>query len=127
MHPRFTPTAILALSLTTLLTTLQAQTPTLSPAVAKYVKVNAPAILLTHVRIIDGTGAAPLEDQSILIENGKITSISKETTAAPNVAVIDLHNHTIIPGLVGMHDHLYYIAPTKPPTAPPSRPSSSLR
>src|SRR5450755_3428854 len=84
--------------------------PTLSPDVLKYVKVNAPSVLLTHVRIIDGTGAAPLEDQSILIENGKITSISKETTAAPSTAVIDLHGHTVIPGLVGMHDHLYYIA-----------------
>src|SRR3984885_12598237 len=82
----------------------------LSPDVLKYVKVNAPSVLLTHVRIIDGTGAAPLEDQSILIENGKITSISKDTTAAPSTAVIDLHGHTVIPGLVGMHDHLYYIA-----------------
>ena len=106
MHPRFAPVVALALSLTT----LQAQTPTLSPAVTRYVKVNAPSVLLTHVRIIDGTGAAPLEDQSILIENGKITGISKETTAAPSTAVIDLHGHTVIPGLVGMHDHLYYIA-----------------
>ena len=106
MHPRFAPLAVLALSLTA----LQAQTPTLSPAVTRYVKVNAPSVLLTHVRIIDGTGAAPFEDQSILIENGKIASISKETTAAASTAVIDLHGHTVIPGLVGMHDHLYYIA-----------------
>jgi imidazolonepropionase-like amidohydrolase len=110
MRPRFALLAILALSLTALPTTLQAQTSTLSPDVLKYVKVNAPAVLLTHVRIIDGTGAAPLEDQSLLIENGKITSISAQTTAAPSVAVIDLHGHTVIPGLVGMHDHLYYIA-----------------
>jgi imidazolonepropionase-like amidohydrolase len=88
----------------------QAQTPRLSPDVLKYVKVNAPAVLLTHVRIIDGTGAAPLEDQSILIENGKITSISAAAPANSSAQVIDLHNHTIIPGLVGMHDHLYYIA-----------------
>ncbi|HEY1993751.1 MAG TPA: amidohydrolase, partial [Edaphobacter sp.] len=106
MHPRFAPIAILALSLTT----LQAQTPALSPAVAKYVKVNAPAILLTHVRIIDGTGAAPLEDQSVLIENGKIASISATQPPNSNAQIIDLHNHTVIPGLVGMHDHLYYIA-----------------
>ena len=110
MRPCFAPLAILTLSLTA----LQAQTPTLAPAVTKYVKVTGPQILLTHVRVIDGTGAAPLEDQSVLIENGKITSISAATPAnsnAPNqIQVIDLHGHTVIPGLVGMHDHLYYIA-----------------
>ena len=86
------------------------QLPPLAPAVAKYVKVSGSQVLLTHVRIIDGTGAAPLEDQSILIENGKITSISKDTAASASTAVIDLHGRTVIPGLVGMHDHLYYIA-----------------
>lgn len=29
-----------------------------SPAVQPFVKVNAPVIALTHVRVIDGTGAA---------------------------------------------------------------------
>jgi imidazolonepropionase-like amidohydrolase len=109
MRSRFTSAVTLTLSLAFSLV-LEAQTTNLSPDVLKYVKVNASSVLLTHVRIIDGTGAAPLEDQSILIENGKITSISKESAAAANVAVIDLHGHTVIPGLVGMHDHLYYIA-----------------
>src|ERR1700759_2975029 len=112
MRPRFTRTAILALSLTTLTTILQAQAPTLSPAVAKYVKVNAHTVVLEHVRIIDGTGAAPLEDQSIVIENGKITSIAREHPAytAPSVTILDLSGRTIIPGLLGMHNPLYYIA-----------------
>jgi len=106
MHPRFAPLAILAVTLP--VTTLQAQN--LSSDVLRYVKVNAPQVLLTHVRIIDGTGAAPVEDQSILIENGKITSIAASIPAPANATVLDLHNHTVIPGLVGMHDHLYYIA-----------------
>ena len=109
MRPRFAPVATLILSFV-LATGLLAQSPQLSPDVLRYVKVNAPVILLTHVRIIDGAGSAPLEDQSILIENGKITRISREIPAPPNVAVVDLHNHTVIPGIVGMHDHLYYIA-----------------
>ncbi len=109
MHLRLN--AIMALALiAALTTTLQAQTPALSPDVLKYVKINAPAILLTHVRIIDGTGAAPLEDQNLLIENGKITTISPTPPANSSAQVIDLHNHTVIPGLIGMHDHLYYIA-----------------
>ena len=108
MRPRFAA-ATLSLSFAFVIA-LRAQSPQLSADVLKYVKVNTPQVLLTHVRLIDGTGAAPLEDQSILIENGKIVSITKETTAAPSATVIDLHGHTVIPGLVGMHDHLYYIA-----------------
>ena len=38
----------------------------------QYIRVDAPLIALTSVRIIDGTGAAPLEDQTILISGGKI-------------------------------------------------------
>ncbi|MEI9980877.1 MAG: amidohydrolase family protein [Edaphobacter sp.] len=106
MQARFAPLAILALTLP--IATVQSQT--LSPDVLRYVKVNAPQVLLTHVRIIDGTGAAPLEDQSLLIENGKITSIAASIPTPANATVLDLHNHTVIPGLVGMHDHLYYIA-----------------
>jgi imidazolonepropionase-like amidohydrolase len=108
MRSSFAPFAIIVLSLS--ITPLQSQSPTFAPDVLRYVKVNSPAVLLTHVRIIDGTGAAPIEDQSILIENGKITAIAASIPAPANATVLDLHNHTVIPGLVGMHDHLYYIA-----------------
>jgi imidazolonepropionase-like amidohydrolase len=102
--------SILALVLSFLAATthLPAQPP--APAAAKYISVRGPRTLLTHVRVIDGTGAAPLEDQSILIENGKITSISKDSITANGTLVLDLSGRTVIPGLVGMHDHLYYIA-----------------
>jgi imidazolonepropionase-like amidohydrolase len=102
--------AVLALSLAAAFTSIQAQSPKLSSDVLKYVKINAPAVLLTHVRIIDGTGSAPVEDQSILIENGKITSIGSTPPANSQAQIIDLAGRTVIPGLVGMHDHLYYIA-----------------
>jgi imidazolonepropionase-like amidohydrolase len=108
MHPRLN--AVLALLLAAACVMLNAQPPKLSSDVLKYVRVNAPAVLLTHVRIIDGTGAAPLEDQFILIENGKIASIGAAPPANSQAQVIDLSGHTVIPGLVGMHDHLYYIA-----------------
>ncbi|HWZ50891.1 MAG TPA: amidohydrolase family protein [Granulicella sp.] len=103
-------TAFLALSLAAAFTSLHAQSPKLSADVLKYVKVNAPALLLNHVRVIDGTGAAPLEDQSILIENGKITSITSTPPTSSYAQILDLSGRTVIPGLVGMHDHLYYIA-----------------
>jgi imidazolonepropionase-like amidohydrolase len=108
MHLRLNSLLLLSLALGAI--PLQAQTPKLSSDVLKYVKVNAPALLLTHVRIIDGTGAAPLEDQSVLIENGKIASIGAAPLGESKAQIIDLSGRTLIPGLVGMHDHLYYIA-----------------
>jgi imidazolonepropionase-like amidohydrolase len=87
---------------------------TLSPEVRNFVKVDAPVIALTHVRVIDGTGAAPREDQTIVLSRGKIESVSEASAAnlPRNAQVLDLHGYTVIPGLVGMHDHLFYpIAP----------------
>jgi len=42
----------------------------------QFIRVEAAVIALTHVRVIDGTGAAPLEDQTIVITDGKIQSIA---------------------------------------------------
>lgn len=57
------------------------------------------------------TARPAVEDQNIVIENGKISTIEKGTDVPTdkNTAVLDLHGHTVIPGIVGMHDHLFYI------------------
>jgi imidazolonepropionase-like amidohydrolase len=86
------------------------QRPTLSNAVRAYVSVDAPVVALTHVRVIDGTGAAPREDQTLIINNGVITAMgSAASTAVPSGAQsIDLTGKSVIPGLVMVHEHLYY-------------------
>jgi imidazolonepropionase-like amidohydrolase len=83
---------------------------TLSPAVQAFVKVNAPVVALTHVRVIDGTGAAAREDQTVVLSKGKVESLSDASSAnVPKEAqVLDLHGYSVIPGLVGMHDHMFY-------------------
>jgi len=83
---------------------------TLSPQVHAFVKVDAPVVALTHVRVIDGTGAAAREDQTIVLNHGKIESVSDAASAnVPKGAqVLDLRGYSVIPGLVGMHDHLVY-------------------
>src|SRR6201981_2372433 len=83
---------------------------TLAPEVKEFVKVNVPVVALEHVRVIDGTGAAARDDQTIILANGKIESVSDATSAkAPKEAqVLDLHGYSVIPGLVGMHDHMFY-------------------
>ena len=86
--------------------------PTLGREVLQFVKVRAPVIVLKHVRIIDGTGAAPRDDQTITIEGTRIRTVGKEPATVPQGAmVLDLTGYTAMPGLVGMHDHLFYPVP----------------
>ncbi|MFL6428533.1 MAG: amidohydrolase family protein [Acidobacteriaceae bacterium] len=82
--------------------------------VKPYVKEDAPVLVLNHVRVIDGTGAAPTEDQRIDIENGKITRVQSaklRNAYPPNAQILDLTGKTVIPGLVGMHEHFFYPTP----------------
>src|SRR5947209_20486129 len=83
----------------------------------QFIRIEAPIIALTHVRVIDGTGAAPLEDQTIVISDGKITAISKSDGAkVPTGAqILDLRSYTVLPGLVGMHDHMFFPMGGTPP------------
>lgn len=92
--------------------TVHAQSPELSKAVQEFVRVNSGKVVLTHIRIIDGTGTASVEDQNVVIEDGKIAAIQKgaDVAADKSTAVLDLHGYTVMPGIVGMHNHLFYIA-----------------
>jgi imidazolonepropionase-like amidohydrolase len=79
-------------------------------APANFVKLQAPVIALTHARVIDGTGAAPREDQTIVIRDGNIADLGNAASLAvpPGATTVDLSGKTVIPGLVMMHEHLYY-------------------
>ena len=106
-----------------------AQTPQLAPAVREFVKVDAPWVALQHVRVIDGTGAAPREDQTVVIANGTIKWLGNAAnTAIPDGAkLLDLTGYTVIPGLVGMHNHMYYPAPGGQPVIYPEHAASFPR
>lgn len=86
----------------------------ISPAVTKYVTLNGSqgTVRLIHVRLIDGTGAAPRTDQTIEITGGKIATVRTTTTSdlPDGRTTFDMSGRTAIPGLVGMHDHLFYVA-----------------
>lgn len=86
-----------------------AQGQELSAHVRAFVRVDAPVVALTHVRVVDGTGAAAVEDQTVVIANGRIATVGPAaTTAVPDGAqVLALQGRTVIPGLVGMHNHLF--------------------
>ena len=58
---------------------------TTAAEVRPFVAVGSPAVILRHVRVIDGTGAAPREDQSIVLGKGRIQALGP----AAEVAVPD--------------------------------------
>ena len=83
-----------------------------SPVTKSFISVDSPVVALEHVRVIDGTGAAPIADQTVVIENGAIREIGKsgDVPVPSGARVMDLTGRSVIPGLVGMHDHLFYPA-----------------
>jgi imidazolonepropionase-like amidohydrolase len=86
-----------------------AQIPATSP-VAAFVSVNEPVFVLDHVRVVDGTGAPAREDQTIVVANGKVQFVGPSASAVIPIGAkrMELAGYTVIPGIVGMHDHLYY-------------------
>jgi imidazolonepropionase-like amidohydrolase len=86
--------------------------PALSPVVRAYVRVDTPDVILAHVEVIDGTGAAPLRDRNVKIADGKIVAISAgaDEPARSGTTVLDLRGRTVMPGIVGMHEHLFFMA-----------------
>lgn len=75
-----------------------------------FVRPLGPLVALTHVRVIDGTGAPAKDDQTVIVKDGTIAAIgSPASVPVPTGAtVLDLRGRTVVPGLVGMHDHLFY-------------------
>src|SRR5690349_20110270 len=73
----------------------------------------ATRLVLEHVNVIDGTGAPAQADRNVVIEGGTIAAITPgaDVTPSDGTTVLDLRGHSVMPGIVGMHDHLYYIRP----------------
>jgi imidazolonepropionase-like amidohydrolase len=67
----------------------------------------ANGIRLTGARLIDGTGAPPLEDATVVIEEGRITAVDASGADMPvDSTPIDLGGMTLLPGLVDAHVHV---------------------
>jgi enamidase len=95
-------------------TSVAAQRPTLANGVRQYVSIDTSVVALMHVRVIDGTGAPARADQTIIIRDGRIASVGDAPRAQipAGAQTVDLTGKSVIPGLVMVHEHLYY--PTGP-------------
>lgn len=101
------------LPLVLLATPLAGQAPSrLSPQVRSFVTVEEPTYALTHVRVVDGTGSLARENQTVVVSEGRILAMGPTagTQIPAGARVVDAEGQTLIPGLVGMHDHIFYPA-----------------
>jgi len=107
-------TTVFALALAALSAPLVAQRALIGESIREFVAVDAPVVALTNVRVIDGTGAPARDGQTVVLREGLIAAVGPAaTTPAPAGArVIDLTGKSVMPGLVMLHEHLYY--PTGP-------------
>jgi imidazolonepropionase-like amidohydrolase len=82
----------------------------LSEEARQFVSVDAPVVALIGVQVVDGTGAPPKAGQTVMIENGRITAVgpAAEITVPVGARRLELSGHTVIPGIVGMHNHTFY-------------------
>ena len=77
---------------------------------ANFVKLDAPLIVLAHVRVIDGTAAPARDNQTLIVRDGNIAAVgdASAVTIPAGATIIDLTGRTVMPGLVMLHEHLFY-------------------
>ena len=76
----------------------------------RYVTVSAPAFVLRNVTLVDGTGAAPQRGVSVVVEDGRVTQVGTNVDIPQDADILTYSGHTLIPGLFGLHDHMFYTA-----------------
>jgi imidazolonepropionase-like amidohydrolase len=87
--------------------------PAFTPQVKEFIKVSAPVVALTDAKVIDGTGRPALLHQTVVLRGGRIEQVgpSKKVKVPAGAEVINCAGKTLIPGLVMLHEHLYYTMP----------------
>jgi imidazolonepropionase-like amidohydrolase len=103
----------LKLTIAVLLIAFQLSAQEFSPQVQRFITTNDMDFAITNVTVIDGTGNAIKANQTIVISKGKIlrTGAADETIIPLGIKIIDGTGKTVIPGLVMLHEHLFYTKP----------------
>lgn len=79
-----------------------------SAALASCGRARPASIAITHVTVIDATGAAPKPDFTVVVESSRISAVgpSESETVPADAKIIDGARKFLIPGLADMHIHL---------------------
>ncbi len=91
---------------------LQAQSADqLSAGVRDHVTVDAPAFAITNVTLIDGTGTPAQRGRTVVVRDGRISAVGAAGQVdTSGLEIVNGAGHTLIPGMTGLHNHLYYTA-----------------
>jgi len=83
----------------------------LDPGTRQFVSIAGPTVALTNVAVIDGTGGPVRQNQTVVISDGRITQVGPAgSVRIPQGAdVHDYSGHTVIPGMIGLHDHMFFM------------------
>lgn len=73
-----------------------------------WIAFDDPVILIRDVRLVDGTGTPARTGMSVLIRDGRIGEIGPDLVAPDGARVIEGTGKTLTPGLVLMHEHMFY-------------------
>jgi len=81
-----------------------------------WIAYKQPVIAFTHATIVDGTGAVPKHDQTLVIDKGRVAELGPagSTRVPAGATVIDARGKTLLPGFVMMHEHLFYTTRLRP-------------
>jgi imidazolonepropionase-like amidohydrolase len=66
----------------------------------------AQVTVLRGATLIDGSGAAPQNNVTIVIENGRLRDIGTGVTAPAGASVIDVTGKFVVPGIINAHGHV---------------------
>ncbi len=112
--PRSRAVLGVALLLVLVVGSLQAQSyDDLSGQAREFVSISSPEVVITGVRLVDGTGAPARENQRIHIKNGRFVAIGSDIEVPDSAERLDYDGHTVLPGLVGAHNHTFYTTPRR--------------
>ena len=98
---------IVALSALFLTSSAETQTPAQPPSPVRY---SQPVIAITHVALVDGTGAPARADTTLVIREGRIAALgpSRRVRLPSDATIIDGTGKTVLPGFVFVHEHMFY-------------------
>lgn len=88
----------------------------LSNETKAFVSYPRATYVLQNLTIVDGAGGPAKTNQDIIIENDKIAKVGEDLQVPKGATAINMQGKSAIPGMVMLHEHLFY-----PKTTPESQ------